>query len=182
MTDAEFMDAMCSLGIELVPSPAPGHDAQYQCSSDPASPKRASVTRTEGQLLASWADCKRVLEIGTGLGVSTVCLAHSAIEVVTVDPDEWVHENVRLPSAVVRLRSIDEVDGEFDMAFVDGLHGYDEVKSDIVRCLSLVPAGGTIAFHDITQADVEKAVQEFPWAWWRQEGTIGLLTLCGVPV
>lgn len=181
MTDAEFMDAVCSLGVELVPPPAPGQDAQYQATEDPRRSERSSVTLQEGLILAEWADCKRVLEIGTGLGISTVCLADTAIEVVTVDPDEWVHRSLTLPPNVVRLSSIDQVEGEFDMAFIDGLHDIESVRQDIVRCLGFVRPGGTIAFHDVCQSEVSSAVGEVPWSSRETCATVGHLTLCGVP-
>jgi predicted O-methyltransferase YrrM len=183
MTPFEFCAACATLGVDLAPSPEPQHaqhDAQYRCPSDP-DPDRASVTLQEGIVLADWAAGKRVLEVGTGLGVSTVCLADTATEVVTIDPDEWVHANVTLPANVVRVRSLDEVRGTFDLAFIDGDHTYDAVVRDIEECLVHMNADGHVAFHDISHPDVARAVAQFNWSSHEQLDTAGLLTRCGVP-
>src|SRR5438552_5695279 len=98
----------------------------YRSLSDPGEPStgfyRISVTDTEGAFLAFLAAGKRVLEIGTGLGVSTNYLAMTAREVVTLDIDPWVHTNVwpNLPENVTPS-TIAGV-GPYDLVFIDGAH------------------------------------------------------------
>jgi len=185
MTAQQFVEAVNGLGITLVPEPNVDQDAQYRCPGDPVlleagGKQRASVTLPEGLLLAEWAHGKRVLEIGTGLGVSTVCLAHGASEVVTVDPEPWCH-SFNFPANVKCVSSIDLVEGEFDCAFIDGEHGFDDVSRDISDALLFVAEGGSIGFHDVCQEDVRRAVDSFAWGRVVTHETAGALTFCEVP-
>lgn len=78
----------------MIPHPKGG---RYR-ADDPGEPTtgvpRVSIADDEVELLASLVAGKRVLEIGTGLGVSARAMASTATEVVTVDIDPWVHANV----------------------------------------------------------------------------------------
>lgn len=52
--------------------------------------------------------------------------------------------------------------GPFDMAFIDGCHAYEYVKSDTKNALSVVRPGGLIMWHDYAEMeDVSRAVDEF---------------------
>jgi hypothetical protein len=70
----------------------------YQHPDDPGEPifmtPRISITDDEGEILYILSKGKDVLEIGTGLGVSTCWLADNAHKVVSVDIDPWVQEKV----------------------------------------------------------------------------------------
>lgn len=55
-----------------------------------------------------------------------------------------------------------ELGGPFDMAFIDGCHAYEYVKSDTENALSVVKPGGLIMWHDYAEMeDVSRAVDEF---------------------
>jgi predicted O-methyltransferase YrrM len=182
MTPQEFGALVESIGIPFIPDIDVTKEIQFQCATDPSKNDRASITQNEGRYLASWAAGLRVLEIGTGLGVSTVCLASTAKEVMTIDPSEWVRAALKLPANVVQLASFDEVHGgEFDMAFIDGLHDKRSVMRDIVDCLQVVKYGGSIAFHDLSHGTVQDAVKAFAWGSREEMDTTGKLTRCWVP-
>lgn len=141
------------------------------------------LTRAEGEKLYEHAAGKRVLEIGSFCGRSTICLAQSAAEVVSVDPhdgrcltkprDTWhefshnlAHYGVRQTVHPFRacVREIaHELERPFDLVFIDGAHDYESVVSDIEVARSLLAPGGLIAFHDyqsMVDPDVTRAVNE----------------------
>lgn len=142
-------------------------DGSYISPDDPgeiaysSTAPRASVTDEEGAILARLATGLRVLEIGTGLGVSTRYLASTADIVFTIDTDPWVQSSVwpdlAVLSNVVCASAIDAW-GEFDLVFVDGNHATDSVKADIDRVLPLCKAGGKIVFHDANYPHVREAI------------------------
>jgi SAM-dependent methyltransferase len=119
----------------------------------------------EGEQLFNIAKGKRVLEIGSFKGRSTICLAQSALEVVSVDPhdgqstltvkvdtysdcirnvDRYELDNVEFVRGTIE----DVTDGNFDLIFIDGDHRYDAVTNDIQHALRLLAPDGLIAFHD----------------------------------
>lgn len=115
-------------------------------------PRRRSVTDDEAEILSRIATDKRVLEIGTGLGVSTRALAQTAAHVLTVDPDPWV-QDPGLPN-VTFARSLPEDMGAFDLAFIDGNHKEDAVVSDIEACAGIPE----IVLHDTYLPEVKRAI------------------------
>lgn len=183
MTTEQFQEAILSLGIALTPDPSHDGECQWRGRDDPNSNERGSVTRNEGLILSSLAKGKRVVEIGTGVGVSTVCLAHEAVEVATVDPDDWVNAAVQLPLNVTRFKHSDQLSekypaAHFDLAFIDGLHDCKSVTSDILACLYSVRPGGLIAFHDGHWDEVKEAFNSFEWVSTVVHNTVGSLTVC----
>jgi SAM-dependent methyltransferase len=119
----------------------------------------------EGRELARLARGKRVLEIGSYYGLSTVCLGRMAWSVVALDwwdgrgtaerrytLDEFVRNIERFGlKGVVSWGTPDMLpgfDADFDLVFVDGAHDRASVESDIERVLTLLAPGGLIAFHD----------------------------------
>ncbi|MGI9169873.1 MAG: class I SAM-dependent methyltransferase [Caulobacteraceae bacterium] len=61
----------------------------------------------------------------------------------------------------------DHVDARFDVAFIDGLHHYDQVRRDLVNCLRAVRAGGWIALHDMLPRDwIEEHVPQISTGRW----------------
>ena len=55
-----------------------------------------------------------------------------------------------------------ELDGPFDIAFIDGCHAYEYVRSDTENALKVVRPGGLIMWHDYAEMeDVSRAVDEF---------------------
>jgi predicted O-methyltransferase YrrM len=55
-----------------------------------------------------------------------------------------------------------ELPGPFDMAFIDGCHAYEYVKSDTANALKVLRPGGLVIWHDYAEMeDVSRAVDEF---------------------
>ena len=133
----------------MIPHPKGG---KYR-ADDPGEPTtgvpRVSIADDEVELLAELVAGLRVLEIGTGLGVSARAMAKTASEVVTVDIDPWVHANVwpLLPKNVRGLTSAADIDGVFGAVFIDGDHGRHAVRRDIEQAEGFAP-GGLLIAHD----------------------------------
>jgi len=139
---------------------------------------RGSVTLEEGRILLLLAIGRNVLEIGTGLGVSTLCLEQTAESITTIDPDPWVLEHVKLPERVIRLEKIDLARGPFDLAFIDGLHDTASVRKDIEDVRKLLHPSGLIVFHDTNQPPVRVAIDEVPWSMQLELPTSTRLMVC----
>jgi hypothetical protein len=126
----------------------------------------------EGQALAELAKGKRVLEIGSYCGLSTVCLARTAEHVVAVDPHDGrgtacpgntlpalranlsrygVAEKVEVVVGTLASPEIAEIvdrRAPFDVAFIDGAHDAESVAEDIAEACSRLAPDGLLAFHD----------------------------------
>lgn len=118
----------------------------------------------EGEAIAELASGKRVLEIGSFCGLSTVCMARTAKHVTAVDYFDGRGTPRRrdtLPdftANIERYGLADKVEHrhpdsplplvEYDFVFIDGAHDYDSVVSDIAKALNVLAPGGLIAFHD----------------------------------
>jgi predicted O-methyltransferase YrrM len=139
----------------------------YACPDDPGEigtgqPRLSINDNEEGKLLASLAEDKNVLEIGTGLGVSTCILADTARHVYTFDIDPWVIDNVFSgileKYANVYCNPDIKICQLMDMAFIDGLHTQEQCAKDIELCKQHVKPGGMIVFHDLYIQGVQAAV------------------------
>ena len=139
----------------------------YYSPEDPGEPgggKRLSVNDEEARIIATFCKGKRVLEIGTGLGVATRIIAKAASHVVTIDIDPFVIENV-FP-ALMEYRNIDcltipQTDLEFfDACLIDGLHTYDQCIEDIQTAHARVKKGGLLIFHDYHMMQVRCAIYD----------------------
>ena len=130
----------------------------YYCEEDPGekgyknNPQRLSVTEQEAEILGRLVAGLRVVEIGTGLGVSTRAMAETAIEVVSVDVDSWAHQfdfpdNVKLVQDIPLSR--------FDFAFIDGSHKYQHILADI----NIVNAP-ILVIHDCYIVEVKRAIED----------------------
>lgn len=119
---------------------------------------RISVTEDEAELLKGWARGKRVLEIGTGLGVSSKAMAETAKHIVSVDIDPWVERHVS--KDVEWHCGMQGFDGEFDMFFIDGCHTCEAVLKDIDDCKARAAHGATIVFHDASYPPVMEAIEK----------------------
>jgi len=137
----------------------------YLCRDDPGEPgrleQRWSVNDGEARLLSELLYGRNVLEIGTGLGVSTRKIAETALTVHTVDIDLWVKENVAptLPGNVTFYDDILRVPTGLDAAFIDGSHKADQCSRDIEDAIRIV-GHGMIVFHDANQEGVTRAIQK----------------------
>jgi len=137
----------------------------YFCETDPGEPgwnsPRLSINDLEARFISEFARDRTVLEIGTGLGVSTRKMAEVAKFVYTVDIDPWVAQSVApsLPKNVYFFPSITDygIMPGFDMAFVDGCHGYEQCLKDIADVKRLVKTGGLMAFHDYKMPAISRA-------------------------
>ena len=147
--------------MRLVESKANG----YYCPDDQNEPfrngKRLSVSDVEARVLSEFSCGKDVLEIGTGLGVSTREIAKNAKWVHTVDIDDWVRDNVELPENCTFYEDINLLPDNFaDMAFVDGSHIEEHVIEDAEHCRRIVKPGGLLLFHDCNITSVHNGIYE----------------------
>jgi hypothetical protein len=118
----------------------------------------------EGKALAALAAGKRVLEIGSYCGLSTVCMARTAEHVTAVDYFDGRDTPVpgdTLPAFTANLSRYGVADkvtachpgdtlprDSYDLVFIDGAHDAESVAADVDRALSVLADGGLIAFHD----------------------------------
>lgn len=142
------------------------------------------LTDDEGRYLRKLAEGKRVLEIGSYCGRSTIWIGTSATEVHCIDT--WAGDST--PAAGMDMFAafkanlqryhvghkvftyrghssnvINLVPGFFDMVFIDGDHTYPSVKTDIELALKVLSPGGILVFHDYDRAcdpGVKQAIQE----------------------
>lgn len=128
---------------------------------DPGEPSsrvaRISIADDERTVLAEMAAGRNVLEIGTGLGVSTRALATTARWVVTCDIDTWVHETIwpDLPRNVSCVHDVERAthvltmsSAGFDLVFIDGDHSEAALRADVATAERMLAPGGTIVVHD----------------------------------
>jgi predicted O-methyltransferase YrrM len=114
----------------------------------------------------------RVLEIGSYLGASTCYLAaglrgaNATITCIDTWQNQTMPEGVRDTFAefgknlqpvrqrltLIRKPSRDvtpkELDGQFDLVFLDGDHSYEPTRADFNLVASLISSDGVLAFHD----------------------------------
>lgn len=136
---------------------------------------RRSVTREEGGYLSTLARGRTVLEIGTGLGVSTRYLAATARSIVTLDVDRWVQDTIwpGLVELGVMARAQRPDGAQFDLVFIDGNHSRAAVAADIQRALGV--ATQMLVFHDTKRASVIWAMRDaLPGPIWETRTTNGL--------
>lgn len=144
----------------------------FDCESCKVSPVPGAFPREipgwlhpeEGRKLAELASGKRVLEIGSYCGLSTVCLARTAEHVTAVDYFDGrstpnpIDTRKAFEANIARYGLTDKVEicnpdetyplSEYDLAFIDGAHNRESVEADIARALSVLAPGGLLAFHD----------------------------------
>lgn len=138
---------------------------------------KGCLAHDEGELLRALAVGRRVLEVGSYHGRSTIAMAEVALGVVSVDHhrgDEGTGpsdseaafranlEAFGVAAKVdVRVADVAEVAfgllGPFDMAFVDGSHTYEHVFRDLTVAIDAVKLGGVVAWHDANYESVFNA-------------------------
>ena len=127
---------------------------------DKGSPRRVSITPQEAGILSLLALDKRVLEIGTGLGVSTRAMSTHALCVFTFDTDPWVQQFIHpsLPSNVMP-NPMPEWIRSVDLVFIDGLHTRAALTKDIeVAKRFAVPGKTLVLFHDVQMEIVRQTI------------------------
>jgi predicted O-methyltransferase YrrM len=164
----------------------PLDNGSYVHPDDPGEPvtdqPRISITDEEGRFLEWAATRKRVLEIGTGLGVSTRWMMHTAAEMHTVDIDEWVWEKVwpDLAMEIVDSENLyfhpsrGSVRGPFDVVFIDGEHSVEQTARDAEFALEL--CRGLVVVHDAKIPAVMRGLLHVKKDWQVIETTHGLAT------
>ena len=120
--------------------------------------------REEGKALAELAKGKRVLEIGSFQGLSTICMARTANHVTAMDyfdgratpipgstfevfNHNCIRHNVADKITIANPDS-DLTGNQYDLIFIDGDHSYEAVAKDIQKTLPLLKPDGLLAFHD----------------------------------
>lgn len=130
---------------------------------------RGWLLEHEGRKLAELASGKRVLEIGSYCGLSTVCIAQTAESVVCIDPFDGsatdqpgetfteFNKNVALYGLTDKVEPYHGTTGEvapslpsgsFDLVFIDGAHDFNSISLDVAAAERLLAPGGLMAFHD----------------------------------
>jgi predicted O-methyltransferase YrrM len=118
----------------------------------------------EGKKLAELARGKRVLEIGSYCGLSTVCMARTAEHVTAVDyfdgrgtpmPRDTRPEfqaNMERYGVADKVTTCHPDDTyplpQYDLVFIDGAHEQESVSYDIYRAMEVLADGGLLVFHD----------------------------------
>lgn len=152
--DRQYLDAPAI-------TPAPVRDWCYPSDVD------GWLGEEEARCLAEYARGRRVLEVGSYCGKSTISMAQTARDVDAVDPfdgrgtpsergtfDEFSRNLDRYGIANVEAQhgTFADVSARLEpgygLAFIDGAHDYRSVYSDIRLALPLLGPGGLIAFHD----------------------------------
>jgi len=119
---------------------------------------------------------KTMIEIGSFVGESTVLFARSFKKVIAIDPFLADYDPADPTSYLFEFKNVyqtyldrtgdhqnidtivstsdaavDFLKGlKYDFVYIDGLHTYDGVKTDIINYLPLVKDGGVIGGHDYT--------------------------------
>lgn len=143
-------------------------NGSYVHTEDPGEPStgkpRLSITDEEAAIVADFCFGERtVMEIGTGLGVSTKAIAAVAETVFTVDIDPWVQENIwpTLPDNVYGISEVYTHGRIIDVAFIDGDHSTEATRHDIERVLPILrPGTGVLLLHDVNYPNVRKAIRD----------------------
>lgn len=149
----------------MIPTVQVGN-GQFLCERDPGEInmppgyKRTSIAEDEYAILQIFAADKTVLEIGTGLGISSRALS-SAKKLTTVDIDPWVWEAIHPELAAMGITCLRELpEGGFaDLVFIDAHHTYDAFKKDLEAAREFLNMGGVILAHDMHLAGMQEAAR-----------------------
>ncbi|MBC7448172.1 MAG: class I SAM-dependent methyltransferase, partial [Hymenobacteraceae bacterium] len=152
------------------------YGAGSRVAASPARPRAVSqIARTAakpvkyGQLLfrlANYLQARRVLELGTSLGLTTAYLAaaDSRAHIVTLEGDPASAGIARETFALLKLTNIEVLEGEFgqtlnsaltrfndplDLVFFDGNHRYEPTLEYVRRCLPHCHADTVFVLDDI---------------------------------
>lgn len=144
---------------------------------------RGWLSEQEAAILCDLGKDKRVLEIGSFCGKSTICLAQVAKVVHSVDwhrggdglgvECKWtlpefiknleryeVHEKVGVHCGTVELCGPALREAWFGLVFVDAAHDYHNVLHDLGVARRCVYPGGVICCHDFNETGVSEAVKD----------------------
>jgi predicted O-methyltransferase YrrM len=144
------------------------------------------INAAEGRFLeefiAARPDIVRTFEVGCAYGLSSLHITSAlagrpGAHHIIVDPDEtsaWggigvtnldragidFYELREQPSEIALPQMLQE-DGEFDLAFIDGWHTFDQTLLDLYYASRLVKTGGHIIIDDADWISVSKAISYF---------------------
>lgn len=131
------------------------------------------LSEEEGRYLANLAADKRVLEVGSYCGKSTICLAQGALSVHAVDTFDGratprqgptlnrFRANLERHGVRQRVREfvgpasevIPRLPGRgYDLVFIDGAHDLESVRHDAILAAGVLKSDGLLAFHDYREA------------------------------
>jgi hypothetical protein len=133
------------------------------------------LTVAEGRALWAAAEGRQVLELGTGCGRATVCLAQSARQVLSVDLQdqaaaaEWVRRYGGEERVVFRRGDSGHLKQtlagkRFGLAFLDTEYDGQSVRRDLESVLGLLEPGGLVGVHaypDPGWPEVRRVVDEY---------------------
>lgn len=166
----------------------------WQHPEDPGEPSasshgkpRISISDQEARILAALAIDSEVVEIGTGLGVSTRALLMYAFSVCTVDIDPWVHENIwpaLRDEGAETVADREELRGERapDFIFIDADHTPEAVARDLDFARELIYRPGLIVMHDTNFDNIREGIaiaglKKDDWAHVPTEHGLGLMVV-----
>ena len=142
------------------------------------------LTEVEAKRLEELARGKRVLEIGSYCGLSTVVMGRVAAHVTAVDYFDGrgtphpANTKPTFDNSISRYGLQGKVEAvhpdaelplpKYDLVFIDGDHDYESVRIDIGKAKNVLAEGGLIAFHDFdhpSHRGVREAVEELLLAY-----------------
>jgi len=132
-------------------------------------PISTSLTAAETDELRRLATGKKVLEIGSAYGYSSIAMALSGGQVTAVDPHTWLpsYEAMITNIASYKVSDLIEIhrsdswtimpllyeEGQlFDLVWIDGDHEAATVAHDVEWARKLLNEDGTLACHDYDEA------------------------------
>lgn len=139
------------------------------------------LSEREGLELAKLAAGKRVLEIGSYHGRSTMCMAQVAESLDSIDWHKGdsgsgpggtldafkdtiqrydLREKITLHVECTQEAAPNLDPESFDLVFIDAAHDEENVRIDINAALRLVKPGGVIALHDWSYRSVQGPAKE----------------------
>jgi hypothetical protein len=175
------------------PAFAPDFDIDFKLRIDsgfqPPENVPGRLTLSEAELLWKVAAGLDVLELGTGLGQSTVCLSQSARRVVSVDERtqseaaEWVRRFECGDRVEFVQGDLDTVcasmESKFGLVFLSSTFAETDLNRTMALALRRLEAGGLLAVHgypDVEQPQVRRVVDELACRnGWTRAGQAGFL-------
>ena len=158
----------------LIGDPDPLLAEMYEHAEEESIPVVEPTTGRLLEILTTASGARRAVEVGTAIGVSTLHLARGGAHVTSFEVDDLRHEAARgylaragLADRVdLRLQDADlglaELDGSFDLAFIDGpKQGYGD---HIERVIALLRPGGLLLVDNVLiSGTIVTGVPSGPW-------------------
>ena len=119
--------------------------------------------------IANWSKTKRILELGTNLGVCTLAWAENGFEVMTVEGNQELYQFAQkaiepLDNVVCHYSLFEDYlnrnEEMFDLIYVDGDHSYQATINLIQQSKTFLNPNGVIVIDDIKWSDGMKKAWE----------------------